>query len=76
VSKKWIARRIASAIESVLEPVGMGTVSQLLFVYEARRGHEAPAVVVVHLLTCSSAVACACTNTHSTRCGGDLATAV
>lgn len=37
VSKMWVAKRIESAINSVLVPIGMGTVSQLLFVYESRR---------------------------------------
>lgn len=37
VNKQWVATRIASAINSVLVPVGMNSVSQLLFAYESRR---------------------------------------
>lgn len=37
VNKKWVAKRIASAIDSVIVPIGMGNVSQLLFIYESRR---------------------------------------
>lgn len=37
VNKKWVAKRIASAIDSVIAAVGLGTVSQLLFIYESKR---------------------------------------
>lgn len=37
VSKKWVAKRIASALDSVLVPVGMGSVGELLFVHESMR---------------------------------------
>ena len=37
VNKKWVAARIASAMNSVLVPVGMNNVSELLFAYETRR---------------------------------------
>lgn len=37
VNKQWVATRIASAMNSVLVPIGMNTVSQLLFAYESRR---------------------------------------
>lgn len=37
VSKKWVATRIASAVDSVLVPVGMNSVPELLFAYESRR---------------------------------------
>lgn len=37
VNKKWVASRIISAVDSVLVPVGMNSVSELLFAYESRR---------------------------------------
>ncbi|KAI6986063.1 hypothetical protein KC359_g8924 [Hortaea werneckii] len=44
VSKKWVARRIVSALDSVLIPVGMSNVSQLLFGYESKRRMKVSAV--------------------------------
>lgn len=37
VNKKWVAKRVASAVNSVLIPIGMNNVSELMFVYESRR---------------------------------------
>jgi len=37
ISKHWVAMRIASALDSVLVPVGMNSVPQLLFAHELRR---------------------------------------
>ena len=37
VSKRWVARRIESAINSVLAPMNMSNFSQLIFAYESRR---------------------------------------
>lgn len=37
VNRKWVASRVTSAVDSVLVPVGMNSVSELLFAYESRR---------------------------------------
>jgi DNA polymerase elongation subunit (family B) len=37
INKKWVAQRVASAINSVLTTVGMNSVSELMFGYETRR---------------------------------------
>lgn len=37
VNKRWVAQRVASAINSVLVTVGMNNVSELLFAYETKR---------------------------------------
>jgi len=37
VSKRWVAKRIASAVDSVLVPMNLSNFSQLIFAYESRR---------------------------------------